>query len=232
MAALWSGDRARAQLRGFRQTRPPKARLTHRASKAVDRSSHELNSNSRFGPPCCASNALSSPMAPAGFASVNPPVKRGSRLVTLPVCVCCASRVGTAIVDAGPELPDRHSEAGSAAMPRYIVERSFLGLCRSSHFDDGAQVFLSVIGHNVDLGVTRVAYYVIDEQHKMLCVRHSPDPERMCHCRVQQTAGRSDHLRACSIRPSSADRQSRVELGLAEDSHPCPLCVLGSSAKH
>jgi Protein of unknown function (DUF4242) len=62
-------------------------------------------------------------------------------------------------------------------MPRYLVERTFAEGLRIPVTADGAQVCLSVVGRNTDVGVTWVHSYVSDDKNKTFCVYDGPDPE-------------------------------------------------------
>ena len=43
--------------------------------------------------------------------------------------------------------------------------------------DGGAQLCLSVVGRNADLGVTWVHSYISDDKTRTFCVYDAPDPE-------------------------------------------------------
>jgi hypothetical protein len=64
-----------------------------------------------------------------------------------------------------------------AAMPRYMVERTFADGLQIPLTEDGAQACLGVVGRNADLGVTWVHSYVSDDKRQTFCVYDRPDPE-------------------------------------------------------
>ncbi|HVX29311.1 MAG TPA: DUF4242 domain-containing protein [Nitrolancea sp.] len=62
-------------------------------------------------------------------------------------------------------------------MPRYIVERTFLGGLQIPVTSEGAAAVRTVVDHNAGLGVTWVHSYVSDDKTKTFCVYDGPDPE-------------------------------------------------------
>ena len=62
-------------------------------------------------------------------------------------------------------------------MPRYLVERTFPDGIAISMADEGAQVCLTVVGNNADVGVTWVHSYVSDDKKKTYCIYDAPSPE-------------------------------------------------------
>ena len=71
-------------------------------------------------------------------------------------------------------------------MPRYIVERTFVGGLDIPINADGAEVCLAVVGHNAEAGVTWVHSYVTNDKTKTFCVYDAPDPEA-----IRKTAARN-----------------------------------------
>jgi hypothetical protein len=64
-----------------------------------------------------------------------------------------------------------------AAVPRYIVERSFPEGFELPYGRAGIDVCRGVIGVNEDLGVTWVHSYVRDDRRSTFCVYDAPNPE-------------------------------------------------------
>jgi hypothetical protein len=71
-------------------------------------------------------------------------------------------------------------------MPRYIVERTFVGGLDIPVNADGAEVCLAVVGRNAEAGVTWVHSYVTRDKTKTFCVYDAPDPEA-----IRKTAARN-----------------------------------------
>jgi hypothetical protein len=71
-------------------------------------------------------------------------------------------------------------------MPRYIVERTFVGGLNIPVTADGAEVCLAVVGTNAESGVTWVHSYVTNDKTKTFCVYDAPNPEA-----IRKTAERN-----------------------------------------
>jgi hypothetical protein len=63
------------------------------------------------------------------------------------------------------------------ALPRYIVERTFVDGLNIPATPDGADACLSVVGRNGTEGVTWIHSYVTDDRTKTFCVYDAPSPE-------------------------------------------------------
>ena len=62
-------------------------------------------------------------------------------------------------------------------MPRYLVERTFPNGLEIPTNADGAQVCLSVVGHNLTDDVTWVHSYVTGDKKKTFCIYDAPTPD-------------------------------------------------------
>ena len=62
-------------------------------------------------------------------------------------------------------------------MPRYIVERTFPEGLLIPVNNQGAQVCMTVIGNNIQDGVTWVHSYVTSDKMKTFCIYDAPSPE-------------------------------------------------------
>jgi hypothetical protein len=62
-------------------------------------------------------------------------------------------------------------------MPRYIVQRSFPETLQIPIDPAGADVCLSVVGHNAEEGVTWLNSFVSEDKTKTFCVYDAPSPE-------------------------------------------------------
>jgi hypothetical protein len=62
-------------------------------------------------------------------------------------------------------------------MPRYLVERTFLGGLAIPVTDEGAKVCMNVVGNNLADGVTWVHSYVSEDKQKTFCIYDAPNPE-------------------------------------------------------
>ena len=72
-------------------------------------------------------------------------------------------------------------------MPRYVVERTFLGGFSIPVDEEGARICLAVVDRNFDEGVTWVHSFVSDDRTKTFCVYDAPSPEA-----IRKTALRND----------------------------------------
>jgi hypothetical protein len=66
-------------------------------------------------------------------------------------------------------------------MPRYIVERTFLGGLQIPVTEEGASAVRTVVDHNAGLGVTWVHSYVSEDKTKTFCVYDGPNPTAIRH---------------------------------------------------
>jgi hypothetical protein len=73
-------------------------------------------------------------------------------------------------------------------MPRYVVERTFPGCLAVPAGDEGADMCMSVVERNADVGVTWIHSYVSADKAKTFCVYDAPTPEA-----IRKTASRN-HL--------------------------------------
>jgi hypothetical protein len=64
-----------------------------------------------------------------------------------------------------------------AALPRYLVERSFPEGFELPQGQAGIDVCRGVVGINEDLGVTWIHSYVRDDRRSTYCVYDAPSPE-------------------------------------------------------
>jgi len=62
-------------------------------------------------------------------------------------------------------------------MPRYLVERTFVGGLEIPLTDEGAAVCQTVVGNNAEAGVTWVHSYVSEDRMKTFCIYDAPNPE-------------------------------------------------------
>jgi Nickel responsive protein SCO4226-like len=62
-------------------------------------------------------------------------------------------------------------------MPRYVVERTFLGGLNIPMTEEGAQICRAVIGGNAQDGVAWVTSYVSQDKSKTFCIYDAPSPE-------------------------------------------------------
>jgi len=62
-------------------------------------------------------------------------------------------------------------------MPRYIVERTFVGGLEIPTTDDGAKTCLQVVQNNAEEQVTWLTSYVTSDRSKTYCVYDGPTPE-------------------------------------------------------
>ena len=62
-------------------------------------------------------------------------------------------------------------------MHRYIVERTFPGSLEIPVDSNGAQLCLTVVTQNADLGVTWIHSYVSEDKGTTFCVYDAPSPE-------------------------------------------------------
>ena len=62
-------------------------------------------------------------------------------------------------------------------MPRYIVERTFVGGLEIPTTDDGAKTCLQVVQNNAEEQVTWLTSYVTSDRSKSYCVYDGPTPE-------------------------------------------------------
>jgi uncharacterized protein DUF4242 len=66
---------------------------------------------------------------------------------------------------------------GGAALPRYVVERTFPDGLVVPTTAEGATTCLGVVDRNAEQGVTWVQSYVSDDKRSTFCVYDGPDPE-------------------------------------------------------
>jgi hypothetical protein len=62
-------------------------------------------------------------------------------------------------------------------MPRYIVERTFPERLQIPVDTDGAQLWLTIVARNVDVGVTWIHSYVSEDKGMTFCLYEAPSPE-------------------------------------------------------
>ena len=62
-------------------------------------------------------------------------------------------------------------------MPRYVVEREFRTGLHVPLTADGVAACSSIVGNNLDEGVTWVHSYVTEDKSKTFCVYDGPNPE-------------------------------------------------------
>jgi hypothetical protein len=62
-------------------------------------------------------------------------------------------------------------------MPRYMVERTFVGGLEIPVNEDGAAACRSVIGTNAESGVTWIHSYVSEDRMKTFCIYDAPTPD-------------------------------------------------------
>jgi hypothetical protein len=62
-------------------------------------------------------------------------------------------------------------------MPRYLVERTFVGGLNIPLTDAGAAACQTVVGNNAEEGVTWVHSYVSEDRMKTFCIYDAPNPE-------------------------------------------------------
>ena len=74
-----------------------------------------------------------------------------------------------------------------AAMPRYLVHRTFPDGLHIPLDDEGAAACLGVVDRNAVERVTWVQSYVTPDRRTSVCVYDAPDPQAIC-----RTAARND----------------------------------------
>ncbi len=72
-------------------------------------------------------------------------------------------------------------------MPRYLVERSFLGGLKLQPNDEGAEVCKVVVLNNTEDNVTWIHSYVSSDREKTFCIYDAPSPEA-----IRRTASRNN----------------------------------------
>lgn len=72
-------------------------------------------------------------------------------------------------------------------LPRYLVERTFIGGLPVLGENDGAALCLAVVERNTDEGVTWVHSYVSEDREKTFCICDAPSPEA-----IRKTAARNE----------------------------------------
>jgi hypothetical protein len=77
----------------------------------------------------------------------------------------------------GPRVGHPRSHTKGVDMPRYLVERTFVGGLNIPLTDEGAQACQTVVGTNATEGVTWVHSYVSEDRMKTFCIYDAPNPE-------------------------------------------------------
>jgi hypothetical protein len=83
-------------------------------------------------------------------------------------------------------------------VPRYVVERTFLGGLAIPADEAGAEACRSVVDTNAALGVTWLHSYVTEDKEKTFCVYDGPDPASIREA-AKRTGLPLDRITAVSV---------------------------------
>jgi hypothetical protein len=83
-------------------------------------------------------------------------------------------------------------------VPRYVVERTFLGGLAIPADEAGAEACRSVVDANAALGVTWLHSYVTEDKAKTFCVYEGPDPASIREA-AKRTGLPLDRITAVSV---------------------------------